>query len=732
MASKLKASKNTKASTNQIVATSQTSRFHVDTLTTLSKEDNAQHFAKGSLISPNLVNISIGSRDILVDAHLRLKTNVRYGLVGRNGQGKSTILKALAEKIIPGVPENIRILLVGQVDDSLLDPLKNGAQASVVEVVVESDSRREYAMWEYKTLSTALEADSEIKVVEALATLRHSRALKDLEIAQKIAAKRSGTRGAEARKRLLVCEKQVADLDVELVTVKEGKADMSPESTAAAHTSANDLLAEVRDTLEAVNAEATESNARVILLGLGFSQEQLDKPFGDLSGGWRSRCTLASALLQKPDILILDEPTNYLDIPSVIWLQRYLNNLEETTILLVAHDRAFLDQATQETIILREQKLSYHEGAISACERAAAKKRKSQLRMRDALDKKRDLIEKSIAEGARAARKTGDDNKARMVKSRQKKLDDRWGLEVNEKGHKFKLNRDFGGFHLTSRADIEIEGVDPPVHLPFPDPEDLRFPGSLCSAANVTYQYSRSGPVVLDDITITVHPGDRVGLVGKNGEGKSTLVKLLIGQLKPTKGVVERHPRLRIGYYSQHSVEELTDPKVGATSSVDHFIEELKNIHNINIDDGTARGFLGSFGLQGRVATNPISTLSGGQKVRLALALIVYPAPDLLVLDEVSTHLDMDTNVGLMRALRGFKGAILLVSHDRHLIQCVIEGAPLIPEGEDGDEDDEEEEEDPDDPGKVGSVYRVGPKGRLRVLPGGVNDYVAIIEKRLK
>ncbi|KAG9093035.1 hypothetical protein FRC06_011704, partial [Ceratobasidium sp. 370] len=450
--------------------------------------------------------------------------------------------------------------------------------------------------------------------MEALVTLRHSRASKDLEIAQKIAAKRSGARGAEARKQLLVCEKQVADLDVELTSVKEGKVDLGPESAIVAHNSANELLAEIRDTLDAVNAEATESNARIILLGLGFSPEQLDKPFGDLSGGWRSRCTLASALLQKPDILILDEPTNYLDIPSVIWLQRYLESLEETTILLVAHDRAFLDQVTQETIILREQKLTYHEGAISACERAAAKKRKSQVRMRDAMDKKRDLIEKSIAEGARAARKTGDENKARMVKSRQKKLDDRWGLEVNDKGHKFKLNRDLGGYHLTSRAEIEIESVDPPVNLPFPDPEDLRFPGSLCSAANVTYQYSKSGPVILDNITITVHPGDRVGLVGKNGEGKSTLVKLLIGQLKSTKGVVERHPRLRIGYYSQHSVEELTDPKVGAVSSVDHFIEELKNIHNINIDDGTARGFLGSFGLQGRTATNPINTLSGGQK----------------------------------------------------------------------------------------------------------------------
>ncbi|CEL55853.1 putative ABC transporter ATP-binding protein YheS OS=Escherichia coli O157:H7 GN=yheS PE=3 SV=1 [Rhizoctonia solani AG-1 IB] len=587
-------------------------------------------------------------------------------------------------------------------------------------------------MWEYKTLTAGLESDSEIQLLEAVTTLRHARALKQMESAQKIAAKRSGTRGSDARKQLLVCEKQVADIEAELTSVKDKSTEMTPELTAATHATANELLLDIQSTLEAINAEATESNARVILLGLGFSSEQLDNPYSALSGGWRSRCTLAGALLQKPDLLILDEPTNYLDIPSVIWLQKYLIGLEETTILVVAHDRDFLDEVTEETIILREQKLAYHEGAISACERAAAKKRKSQVRMKDALDKKREAIEKSIAEGARAARKTGDDNKARMVKSRQKKLDNRWGAEVNEKGHKFKLNRDLGGYHLTSRSDVEIDSVDAPISLPFPDPEDLRFPGTLCSAANVTYRYSKTSPVVLDDVTVTVHPGDRVGLVRKNGEGKSTLVKLLIGQLKPTKGVVERHPRLRIGYYSQHSVEELTDPKVGAIASVTHFIEELKNRHDILIDDGMARGFLGSFGLQGRIATNPISTLSGGQKVRLALALIVYPAPDLLVLDEVSTHLDMDTNVGLMRALRGFKGAVLLVSHDRHLIRCVIEGGPLIPEGDELTEDEEDEASDTDDPGKVGTVYRVGPKGKLRKLENGVNQYVAVIEKRLK
>ncbi|KAF8751726.1 ABC transporter [Rhizoctonia solani] len=666
---KSKTSKSSKSDSGQIVATSQTSRFHVDTLTTLSRE-----------IDLHQVNISIG---------------VKYGLVGRNGQGKSTILKAIADKIIPGIPENLRILLVGQVEGALsLFSDEDKEQPTVVQVVVRSDSRRETALWEHKILSTGLESDSEVQLLEAVVTLRHARALKELELAQKIAAKRSGARGADARKQLLVCEKQVADLEAELNSVKQKVTEITSELTAATHATANELISEIQGTLEAINAEATESNVRVILLGLGFSSEQLDDPYTSLSGGWRSRCTLGSALLQKPDLLILDEPTNYLDIPSVVWLQNYLTELEDTTILVVAHDRDFLDEATEETIILREQKLAYHEGAISACERAGAKKRKSKVRMKDALDKKREAIEKTIAEGARAARKTGDENKARMVKSRQKKLDNRWGLKSTTRDTRF---------HLTSRAEIEIESIDPPVNLPFPDPEDLRFPGTLCSAANC--------------------------IRGSGGPGwEEWGGKIYSGQdVNRTTKAYERS--CRKASTTSHRVWILD---IGAVSSVVHFIEESKNRHGIVIDDGNARGFLGSFGLQGRIATNPISTLSGGQKVRLALALIVYPAPDLLVLDEVSTHLDMDTNVGLMRALRRFKGAVLLVSHDRHLIRCVIEGDPLIPEGDELSDVEEDETSDTDDPVKTGVVYRVGPKGKLRKLENGVNQYVADIQKRLK
>ncbi|KAL1719921.1 P-loop containing nucleoside triphosphate hydrolase protein [Schizophyllum commune] len=618
----------------QIVATWQTSRFHVDTLSTLSKE---------------VVNISVADHDILIDSHLRLKENVHYGLVGRNGEGKSTLLRAIADKLIPGIPENLRILLAGQVESALRDADEKADELTVLQAVVRSDSKREVALKEYES----------------------------------------------------TCNQQ------------GGHQATAPTHDADALVIAHAMLEEAKDALDAMGSDSAEAKARKILLGLGFRADQLDAPFTTLSGGWRSRCSLASVLLQNPDALILDEPTNYLDISAIIWLQKHIVSLDETTVVVVAHDRAFLDEATEETILLRNKGLTYHEGSISAAQRAIAKKRKGTIRARDALEKKRIAIEKSIAQGAKAARESGDDNKARMVGSRQKKLDERWGAEVNEKGHRCVWCR----YHTASRADIVVDELDAGITLPFVDPEPLRFPGALCSLSNVSFRYGPRLPLVLQDVTLTVHPGDRIGLVGKNGEGKSTLVKLLVGELQPTRGEVARHPRLALGYYSQHSVEQLSRPSMGKKSALQHFMEEMRAVNSIDVDEQTSRAFLGSFGLHGRTATIPVGMLSGGQKVRLALALLVYPAPHLLVLDEVSTHLDMDTTSALIRALRAFTGAVLLVSHDRHFIHCVVEGGRILPQDED-DSDASDEEAEAERP--PGGVYRIGPRGEVKRLLGSV------------
>ena len=180
---------------------------------------------------------------------------------------------------------------------------------------------------------------------------------------------------------------------------------------------------------------------------------------------------------------------------------------------------------------------------------------------------------------------------------------------------RFKLSRDRPGWHSTRNSQIEIEEKDQPMDLSFPDPEPMRFPGSLISASDVSFRYPGAAHNIVEHLNITIHPGSRGGLLGLNGRGKSTIMKILTGSLKPTRGVVERHPRLRLGYYAQHSVEELSGPDVAASPALQYFRLKLKSSFDIDVNEGMARSFLGSFGLHGKKATNPLGTLSGGQKV---------------------------------------------------------------------------------------------------------------------
>ncbi|KZV85529.1 P-loop containing nucleoside triphosphate hydrolase protein [Exidia glandulosa HHB12029] len=701
-----------------ITATSQVSRFHVDTISTLSQELDLKQ-----------VNIAIGNEDLLVDAHVRFKAGIRYGLVGRNGEGKSTLLNVIGNKILPGIPENLRILLVSQIEgtDPFVLDAENTSMAdyTVTQRVVASDKRRELAMREHKMISEALESGDLIEIATAVAMLQLERAEAELEDAKKIALKRSGARGKEARKDLLQAEANLAAAEERVIT---------PEINETVVTKATTMLEEIQSTLDAIDAAATEARAQSILIGLGFMQDMLSAKFSTLSGGWRSRCSLASALLQKPDILLLDECTNYLDLFSVVWLTEYLTSLP-CTVVLVAHDRDFLDAVCEEIIILKEKTLRYYSGNLTEVEREQKKKRKGLMKQQATLDRRKEAMEKSIADGSKRARQTGDQTLQKQVKSRQKKLDDRWGLEKNDKGHRFKLQRDMAkyGYALTNRAAIEIEDLERDVTLPFPDPEPLRFPGVLISATDVAFRYTPRGPLILQEVDLKVHPGARVALVGRNGEGKSTLVKLLTGGLKPNAGKVEHHSRLRFGFYDQHSVETLSAPECAKRPAVEYFIETLKKERNLDVDEPRARAFLGSFGL-GKKATSPISILSGGQKVRLALALVVFPAPDCLILDEVSTHLDLYTVAALVRALRGFTGAVVLVTHDRHLVRTVIEGKPLLPPSEVApDEDDSEESEDSEEENATkepGRVYMVA-KGKVKLI-NSVDDYVALVERRVR
>ena len=362
-----------------------------------------------------------------------------------------------------------------------------------------------------------------------------------------------------------------------------------------------------------------EAKARLILNGLGFKEAMLEKKFSALSGGWRMRCMLASALTQTSDIIILDEPTNFLDLLGIIWLQRYLTDLRDSsnsTVVLVSHDRDFIDAVCEEVIILRDKTLTYFSGNLSAFE----KDRKHQIlrltRMQEAQDRQVAHMEKTIQNNIKVGKKTGDDNKLRQAKSRQKKVDDRMGMQVSATGGRFKLNRDLVGYHYTSRGEIEIPKEERAISMAFPLAPDLRFPGSLVSLENLSFQYSKSATTkpALQDINLVLHMGDRVGIVGLNGCGKSTLLKILVDETKPSRGSVTRHSRLKLGYYSQHAVENLqalgySEPSLTALALLTRHAAE-------DFSEQQARQLLGSIGLAGRIASDvPVAKLSGGQLV---------------------------------------------------------------------------------------------------------------------
>jgi len=499
---------------------------------------------------------------------------------------------------------------------------------------------------------------------------------------------------------------------------------------------ASDLLAELQSQLEPARIADIEAKARSILAGLGFPKANLEKRVSTLSGGWRMRTNLASVLLQPTDILILDEPTNFLDLLGIIWLQRFLLQLRETgpnppTVVLVSHDRDFINTVCQELIILRDHELTYFRGDLNAYDASIRDTKLYLGRMKDAQEKQKTHIKQTIQQNIKQGKAAGDDNKLRQAKSRQKKLDNRMGMEKSASGGRFKLNRDLEGYHLTARAEIEVPVDEKGVSILLPPAPDLRFPGPLVSLEKVTFKYPTlkksqpPPPIVLQDVDLTIHMGDRVGVVGLNGCGKSTLIKLLTDTTKPTKGTVTRHPRLRMGYYSQHAVEDLqslgrSDPELTALSLLTKDVEA-------ELDEGEIRGLLGSLGLPGRTASDvPLTKLSGGQLVRLALARLLWKSPQLLVLDEITTHLDFHTVAALADALSGWNGAILVVSHDRYLVRRVVEG-----EKDEGGEDEDESEDDEEEETRRRAVVLLK-GGVLKVLEKGVSGFEESLEKRVE
>ncbi|KAG5724019.1 hypothetical protein E4T56_gene11240 [Termitomyces sp. T112] len=704
-----------------IVVTAQQSRFYVDAIDApATKEIDVKDLA-----------LSVSGRDLLSHANLTLRENKHYVLVGRNGTGKSTLIRALAEGRIPGVPWSLHMLLLGQTDFVNSSTLDESLAAlrfedmTVLEHVIRSDARRERALAEVKYLSEALDNTKDpLAVIAAIRKLKHERLTRAYDEMTKIAARRSGARGAKARKDLIAAEERIA---ASAALLQQPTSETDAISIQEETREAVDTLTDIQTSLDAMDSASAELRARSVLYGLGFSPEAILRPYVTLSGGWRTRCSLASALFQKADILLLDECTNFLDLPAIVWLQGFVQSLTETTVVVITHDRDFADAVADELIVLRENKLEYFKGNLSLYEAERHAKTKYLTRMQAALDKKTKHMESSIASALSAAKRTGDDKKLKQVASRKKKIEERSGLEVGLKGGRFKLNRDLAGWHLTNRAEIEIPTVDSLVKVSIPsEPPDLRFPGALVALEKASFWYPGAKTMTIVDVDLVIHPGERVGIAGLNGSGKSTLVGLATGVLKPNKGNVTHHTRAKIQYFSQHSVEALEEK--GKTDGELTALKELMTVSAGELSEQEARALLSGLGLPGKIASDvPVAALSGGQKVRLALAKLIYSPPHLLVLDEVTTHLDADTVLALVETLKEYQGALLVITHDRFFMRCVVEGESPYEATEESDEEDEEEARGQWQ-ANPGIVYRLI-KGRLKALDGGMRKYESIALK---
>jgi ATP-binding cassette subfamily F protein 3 len=632
------------------------------------------------------LSISVADRELLSRTTLHLVESRHYVLVGRNGTGKSTLLKAIGEGLIPGIPWSTRVLLLGQTREAEDDVEEGMSELSleretVLQHVLRSDRVRERYMHEAKILSEAMDNPTDAMApVRAYRRLNHERLALQLKRAHRIAERRSGARGKLARKDLIKVEERFEESKEGLNEneVDIDSAQLSEETKAAA-----DMLSGIQDSLELMNAAEAEAKARIVLLGLGFREDRIDKPMSELSGGWKTRCDLACALTQYADVLLLDEPTNFLDLPSIIWLQDYVRHLNGTTVLVTTHDRDFGDAVAEELIVLRNQSLEPFRGNLSLYERERWKKARYMTKMKDAQDKQKKHMEKTIAGNIKAAKDKGDDKKLKQAASRQKKLDERMGMQVGLKGGRFKLNRDLAGYHTARRAEFEIPDFDPPVKLSIPQqPPDLRFPGALVNLEKVSFAYpGRKKVPILSDIDLTIHARARIGLAGLNGSGKTTLVSLIMGSgeeggLTPTSGTITRHARVKVGRFSQESVEQIT---AFATSNLRlTALRHIMDSAGVEMVEKDARGILGSLGLHGHTVSDvPLVLLSGGQKVRVALAKVLWPPPQLLILDEVTTHLDADTIMSLVVALQEYQGALLVVTHDRFFMRYVLLGPTL-------------------------------------------------------
>lgn len=519
-------------------------------------------------------DIAIGEKVLIRGANITLSYGRRYGFVGRNGLGKTTLLRMISEGQLK-IPSHVSLLHVEQEvvgDDTI-----------ALDSVLESDTVREGLLSEEKDLTAR---------------------------------------------------------------VNSGDSDPSVSSR----------LTEVYTELEAIESASAPARAAVILAGLGFTTEMQKNCTKTFSGGWRMRLALARALFSKPDLLLLDEPTNMLDMQAIIWLERYLQTWA-STILVVSHDRSFLDEVPTDMLHIHDQKIDTYRGNYSEFYNTMTERMKAQQREYESQKEYRAHVQAFIDKFRYNAKR------ASLVQSRIKMLE-----------------------KLPELVPVEKESE---VVLRFPEVEKLSPP--ILMLSEVSYKY-KEGRIIFSGVDLSADMESRICIVGENGAGKTTLLKILMEQLDPTDGTRSAHRNLKFGYFSQHHVDQL-DMSVCSVELMQ------KEFPGYKVEE--YRRMLGQFGVTGDLALQQIESLSGGQKSRVAFAVLCGHKPNFLILDEPTNHLDIETIEALGRGLCKFKGGCILVCHDERLISMVCQ------------------------------ELWVCSKGRVYSLEGGLDEYKKIVEKDL-
>ncbi len=398
------------------------------------------------------------------------------------------------------------------------------------------------------------------------------------------------------------------------------------------------------------------SRAEALLLGLGFSQEQFHEPVAHFSGGWRMRLNLAQALMCPSELLLLDEPTNHLDLDAILWLEAWLRRYTGT-LVIISHDREFLDAVCQTIVSIEDRQLKRYGGNYSKFEILRAQQRSLQQSQFEKQQKHRAHLQSFI-----------DRFKAKATKARQAQS----RIKALEKMQDIAAVRDASAFTFQFRTPLQA-----------PNPM-ITMEGVSCGYPASEETRDAQPTIILEGINLSIQNGERIGLLGANGQGKSTFIKALAGVSPILGGVLNRGRGLKIGYFAQHQLDTL-DPNESP-------LQHLTRLSPTYVREQELRDFLGSFRFIGDMATSPIGPLSGGEKSRLALAILLWQRPNLLLLDEPTNHLDLETRDAMTDALAQFEGTLIVVSHDRHLLNATADHFFLIGRGRvvpfDGDLED--------------------------------------------